>query len=294
MKAQRARRGAHTDGVARAAGAEEAEGALRQRPSHLRWWHEVLYIVAFYGVYTAVRDTQGSAGGGTTGTSAVIAYHHARGVIRVERDLWIYREQQIQRFLLHHLGSLTTPFFDFWNVWYGSAHFLVTAAVGVWLFRRDPGRYTLWRNTLAVTTALALIGFAAYPLMPPRLLDFPFHNIAAHRPYGFVDTLARYGGSWSFGSGAVEKVSNQFAAMPSLHIGWSVCCTLAVFPRCRRWWTRALAVVYPLLTLLCIVVTANHFFLDAVGGLVVLGGGVALARPLTEFVHVRRSRPALR
>lgn len=258
----------------------------------LRWWREVLYVAGFYGIYTAIRDTQGSAGGGTTGTSAVVAYHHARGVIRVERDLWLYHEQQIQHFFLHHLGALTTPFFDFWNLWYGSAHFVVTFAVMLWLFRRDPGRYTLWRNVLAVTTALALIGFATYPLMPPRLLDFPFHNIAPHPPYRFVDTLAHYGGSWSFGSGAVEKVSNQFAAMPSLHIGWSTWCTLAVYPRCRRWWTRTLAIAYPFLTLFCIVVTANHFLIDAVGGLIVLAAGIAIGRPLTRLVHTRHTRTA--
>jgi hypothetical protein len=258
----------------------------------LRWWREIIYILAFYGMYTVIRDTQGSAGGGTGGRSAVIAYHHARAVIHLERDLWLYHEQQIQRFFLHHLGGMTDPFVDFWNVWYGSAHFVVTAAVGIWLFRRDPGRYTLWRNTLAAMTALALIGFATYPLMPPRLLDFPFPNVAGHTPFGFVDTLAKYGGSWSFGSGAMEKVSNQFAAMPSLHIGWSVWCALVVFPRCRRWWTRTLAVAYPVLTLLCIVVTANHFLIDAVGGLVILAGGIILARPLTRLVHGRRVAPA--
>ena len=274
--------------------ADPAPGAgrpARTADAGLRWWREAIYIAVFYGIYTAIRDTQGSAGGGTSGRAAVIAYHHARAVIHLERDLWIYHEQQIQAFLLHHLGSLTTPFFDVWNLWYGSAHFVVTAAVVIWLFRRDPGRYTLWRNTLAVTTALALVGFATYPLMPPRLLDFRFADIGPHRAYGFVDTLAHYGGSWSFGSGAVEKVSNQFAAMPSLHIAWSTWCTLAVWPHCRRWWTRTLAVLYPWLTLLCVVVTANHYFLDAIGGLVILGAGVALARPMTRLVH-GRLRPA--
>jgi hypothetical protein len=274
--------------------AEEARPAdtagPRPVPPTLRWWREILYIGAFYGVYTLVRDTQGSAGGGTTGRAAVMAYHHARGVIRVERDVWLYHEQQIQAFFLHHLGGLTHPFFYVWNVWYGAAHFMVTAAVGIWLFRRDPGRYTLWRNVLAVTTALALIGFATFPLMPPRLLDFPFPDIPHHASYGFVDTLARFGGSWSFGSGTMEKISNQFAAMPSLHIAWATWCTLAVFPRCRHWWTRTLAVAYPIATLLCVVVTANHFVLDAVGGLVILGGGVLVARPLTRLVHGRLAR----
>ncbi|HVM67250.1 MAG TPA: phosphatase PAP2 family protein, partial [Acidimicrobiales bacterium] len=117
-----------------------------------RWWREVLYIAVFYGIYTAIRDTQGSAGGGTNGTSAVVAYHHARQVIHAERDLLLYHEQQLQHFFIAHLGSLTRPFFQFWDLWYGSAHFLVTIAVAIWLFRRDPARYTLMRNVFAATT----------------------------------------------------------------------------------------------------------------------------------------------
>jgi len=255
-----------------------------------RWWREVLYILAFYGGYTAIRDTQGSAGGGTNGTAAVVAFHHALQVIHAERDLLIYHEQQIQHFLIDHLGSSTRPFFQFWDLWYGSAHFIVTIAVAIWLFRRDPERYTLWRNILAVTTLLALIGFASYPLMPPRLLDFRFANIGPHRVYGFVDTLTRYGGSWSFDSHTMQKVSNQFAAMPSLHIAWSAWCTAAVYPSCKRWWTKALAIAYPIITLLCIVVTANHFFLDAAGGLLILGLAVAIATPITHRVSAWTAR----
>jgi hypothetical protein len=257
-----------------------------------RWWREVLYIAAFYGVYTAIRDTQGSAGGGTNGTSAVVAYHHARQVIHAERDLLLYHEQQIQHFFITHLGSLTRPFFQFWDLWYGSAHFVVTIGVAIWLFRRDPARYTVWRNVFAVTTALALVGFAAYPLMPPRLLDFPFPNIALHAPYGFVDTLARYGGSWSFDSHTMQKVSNQFAAMPSLHIAWAAWCAAAVLPYCRHWWTRALVLCYPLVTLMAIVVTANHFFFDALGGLFILGLAVAIAVPLTHRLSAWSARRA--
>ena len=267
-------------GAAREATSPPPPAGAAPRP---RWWREALYAAAFYGVYTLVRDTQGSAGGGTNGTSAVVAYHHARQVIHAERDLLLYHEQQLQHFLIHHLGSLTRPFFQFWDLWYGSAHFVVTIAVAIWLFRRDPGRFALWRNILAVTTGLALVGFAAYPLMPPRLLDFPFPDIGPHPAYGFVDTLARYGGSWSFDSHTMQKVSNQFAAMPSLHVAWSLWCTAALYPRCKRRWTKALAIAYPIVTLLCIVITANHFFLDAAGGLLIFGLGVVIATPLTRW-----------
>ena len=242
--------------------------------SRLRWWREVLYIAAFYGVYTAIRDTQGSAGGGAHAPSAT-ALRHAKDVIKIERHLLIFHEHQIQHFFIAHLSSFTAPFFQFWDLWYGTAHFVVTAGVVIWLFRRQPGRYQYWRNTLAILTALALVGFAAFPLMPPRLLPYV--------PYGFVDTLARYGGSWSFDSGAMTHVSNQFAAMPSLHIGWSTWCALCIYPACRRAWTKALTVAYPIVTLFCIVVTANHYFLDALGGLLILALGMGIARPVTEI-----------
>jgi membrane-associated phospholipid phosphatase len=87
-------------------------------------------------------------------------------------------------------------------------------------------------------------------------------------------------------------LANQFAAMPSLHIGWSLWCATAVYPKARRWWTKALAVAYPIITLLCIVITANHFFLDALGGLLIFSLGVLIATPLTRWVQdwlVRRA-----
>jgi PAP2 superfamily protein len=253
------------------------EGA-RPRVLAPRWWREVLYILAFYAVYTAIRDTQGSAGRGQTAPSAT-AFRHARDVIRIEHDLVLFHEQQIQHFFLVNLSSVTSRFFQFWNLWYGSAHFVVTAAVVIWLFRRRSDHYAYWRNALAITTGLALVGFSVFPLMPPRLLPF--------QPYGFVDTLARYGGSWSFDSGAMNKVSNQFAAMPSLHIGWSLWCAFALYPACRRRWTKALAALYPVVTLFCIVVTANHYFLDAVGGAAIFAAGALAARPLTTWMHRR-------
>src|SRR5438874_10427812 len=120
-------------------------------------------------------------------------------------------------------------------------------------------------------TGLALVGFALVPLMPPRLLT----------DHGFVDTLKQVGGLWSFDSGAMSKVSNQYAAMPSLHFGWSSWCACVLWPALRRPWAKVVVAAYPLLTLFAIVVTANHFFLDAVGGAVVFGAGYLMARAFT-------------
>jgi hypothetical protein len=238
----------------------------------LRFWRELFYVVVFYGIYTVIRDTQGSHA-----VSSGRALANAKQVIRLERSIGIFHERAVQHaFASQHL------FLRFCGVFYGSAHFVVTAVALIWLFRKMPARYALWRNALAITTALALIGFATYPLMPPRLLPAGYH---------FVDTLKTVGGLWSFDSGAMQKVSNQYAAMPSLHFAWSSWCAFVLWPGLRRGWSRALAVAYPLLTLFAIVVTANHFFLDAVAGALALTIGYLLARVVTQWFA--RRHPAL-
>jgi hypothetical protein len=216
----------------------------------------VLYILAFYGVYSVIRNTQGSAT-----VSAAHAFNNARHVIRFEQALGIFHEEAVQEAFLGWRA-----FIQFWNLFYGTFHFVVTVVALVLLFRRFPARYPRWRNTLAATTGLALVGFATYPLMPPRLLP---------AAYGFVDTLKVYGGLWSFDSGPVAQVSNQYAAMPSLHFAWSMWSALVLFPMLGRTWSRAVVALYPLTTLFAIVVTANHYVLDAAGGALVLAVGAA-------------------
>ncbi|MDP9403009.1 MAG: polyprenyl synthetase family protein [Actinomycetota bacterium] len=247
-------------------GAGTASRSGRHHPTHgLRWWREVLYVLAFYGVYTFIRNE------GVATDSRLEAFRNARQVIRIERLLGTFHEETVQDWFLPWPG-----FISFWNIFYGTAHFVVTVVALVYLFRRMSHRYPLWRNTLACTTGLALVGFAFYPLMPPRLLP---------AGYGFVDTLRVVGGLWSFESGAVAKVSNQYAAMPSLHFAWSSWCAFVLVPACRRRPTRALMAAYPFLTLFAIVVTANHYWLDAAGGAAVLATGFLLGRALTRALE---------
>jgi hypothetical protein len=103
-----------------------------------------------------------------------------------------------------------------------------------------------------------------------------------HHDYGFVDTLAKDPAFWSFNSGAVNKISNQFAAMPSVHCCWALWCACALVPRVKHVWVKVLAVIYPITTVTVIVVTANHYFLDAVGGFFVFGVGYVAARVFTR------------
>jgi hypothetical protein len=263
----------------RAGGEASPEGAPptlapAPRPAGLRFWKELLYVLIFYGIYTVIRDTQGQAS-----VSQQHAFHNAQRVIHAERAMWIFHEADIQhRFLSWHwlIRSL--------DVFYGSAHFIITAVALIWLFRKMPQRYPLWRNTLALTTALALVGFAFFPLMPPRLLSGYSGYFGPH----FADTLRTVGGLWNFDSGTMQKLSNQYAAMPSLHFAWSSWCVCVLWPGIRNRAGRVLLICYPLATLFCIVVTGNHYFLDAVGGAAVLAVGYALACALARVTPTRR------
>jgi PAP2 superfamily len=247
------------------------------RRPRLHWYTEALAILAVYLVYTAIRNTFGSA---TVGPEH--AFNNARHVIDFERDLGMFVEEGFQDVFIGH-----KLFLQFWNVFYGTFHFLVTIFALIWTYRRFPERYPLWRNTIIFTTLLGLIGFALFPLMPPRLLDDcgPFGACAS---YGFVDTLAVYGGLWSFDSGAMQGLSNQYAAMPSLHFAWSTWCFLVLYRYLPNRPARIAIALYPWLTLFGIVVTANHYWLDAVGGALALAVGYGLARGVQALVTWRR------
>ena len=257
----------------------------------LRWWREAVYVGAFYLVYSTIRNQFGSAA-----VSTVTAFRHARHVITIERSLGLFFEPRLQRLFVRSTGNGVHFAFagarellEFWNVFYGTFHFVVTAVVLIWLFRRFPRDYPTWRNTLAFTTALALLGFSLYPLMPPRLLaDCGIYG-ACHHQFTFVDTLDRVGGLWSFDSGTMQSISNQYAAMPSLHFAWSSWCFFVLFPRLKRPWAKALIAIYPWMTLWVIVVTANHYWLDAAGGALIFAVGYFLGSRLAAFTARRQT-----
>ena len=242
--------------------------------TRLHWWKEVILVLLFYGVYSLTRNTQGSKRVG-----AMQAFHNALRLIRVERGMGMFHEESVQQLFLPYHG-----FIQFWNVYYGLFHFVITLAGLVWCYRVMPHRYPRLRNTLLATTGLALIGFALFPLMPPRLLPVRF---------GFVDTLRSYGGLWSFDSGPIAKASNQYAAMPSLHFGWSAWCTVVLWPWARSRPRKALLLLYPLLTTFAIVVTGNHYVLDAAGGVVILAFGhrIGLLLARSGWFDLRRRPP---
>jgi hypothetical protein len=289
----------------------EPAGSRQDRSPRLRWWRELTYIVLVYVAYSAVRNQFGSGAGGSVDPDP--AFHHAEAVIQVQRNMGLYFENRLQDW---YLGLPLDGLIRVWNIYYGVLHFVVAAAALVILFRKAPERYRVWRNTLAFTTMLALVGFASFSLMPPRLLDDPgiyggcqvYADItpdaleadgvdtgeAPCDEFGYVDTVAEFGGWASFGSEEMAKVSNQYAAMPSMHIGWSTWCAFVLAPLARRRWLRWLAISYPVLTLFDIIVTGNHYWIDGLGGLAGLTVGYLIARTTTDWWEARRGAIAPR
>lgn len=245
------------------------------------WILEVLAGIAIYLTYDWFRDQ-------VSGVSAD-AYRHAVQIVDAEKFLGLYHEYSIQQAFLG-----LDWFMSFWNIWYGTIHFVMPLVVLVWLYRKLPARYVRWRNTMVLMLGVSILAFWAYPLMPPRLMPTRF---------GFVDTAADF---FNFGpqvrvhlgpdgqpsAAAVRTYGNLFAAMPSLHVGWSTWTVLAVWPLLRRTWAKVLWVLYPVSIFFCIVVTANHWILDAVGGWVVLAVGYLGARGIEWTLSRRRRRLA--
>jgi hypothetical protein len=226
----------------------------RQPQVRLRLWFELALLASCYFAYSTIRNA--------VPEHEVAAQAHARTIWAIEKSLGIAVEQSIN----HSINSITWLIVAM-NYYYATLHFLVTFAVMVWLYRSQPGRFAVFRATLLITTGIALVVFYLYPLAPPRLMT------GGH----FEDTVVLHQTWGSFASPSVASASNQFAAMPSMHFGWSAWCGIAIALCARRTWVRVLGALYPLATLVVIVATGNHYWLDAVGGGLALAAGAGIA-----------------
>ncbi|MEU0943830.1 phosphatase PAP2 family protein [Streptomyces canus] len=238
----------------------ETPGTEEVPQTRLRWWTELPLILLVYACYSAGRLL---ARGDVTG-----AVDHGLAILKVEKVLHLNAEHPLNR-LFTSQTWIGVPA-DFW---YASLHYLVTPAVLIWLFRSHAVHYRAARTWLMTSTFMGLIGFTLLPTCPPRLLS------ASH---GFVDTMAQYSSyGWWGGEASAPRgmggMTNQYAAMPSLHVGWALWCGVMLWRYGRTRTTRAAAVAYPLITTLVVMGTANHYFLDAVAGAVVMGLGFLLA-----------------
>ncbi|MEU3826852.1 hypothetical protein GT045_25245 [Streptomyces sp. SID486] len=243
--------------VPRAVTGEGRGGPLSRlrRPGRPRLWFEILLIAVSYWTYSLIRNA--------VPEQRAAALRNADWIRRVEHALGIGVEQSIN----HAVNSVNWLIVGM-NYYYATLHFVITLGVLVWLYRWHPGRYAATRLVLFATTGVALLGYYLFPLAPPRLTGGG----------DFVDTVTVHHTWGSMASGDLKHMSNQYAAMPSMHIGWSLWCGLTIFALATVPWVRVLGLLYPAATLLVIVATANHFWLDAVGGVLCLAFGFAPAR----------------
>jgi membrane-associated phospholipid phosphatase len=239
-------------------------------PAHREWprlvlWatSQILLFLALFQAYKMVRKT-------FITRAESVAYDNALDILRYQGNLGLNFELDWQRWVLDQ-GSLIKVFNNIYAYYmYG---FYACAII---LLVLAPWRYRYFRRVFIISMLVALPWYVIYPLAPPRFMQ----------PYGwpFVDTLAVYGPNYFSESGLVT--ANRFAAMPSMHCGWTMIAGMMIAAALPwRWLGRGIGLFLTLLLPVTVIVTGNHYWLDVVGGWVVVAISLAvnylLPYPLT-------------
>ncbi|MEV0274311.1 phosphatase PAP2 family protein [Hamadaea sp. NPDC050747] len=197
------------------------------------------------------------------GKDPASAFAHARTLRAVERTLHVDVEPAANRWLTGH------PDFIQPAVIYYRSYYVVVLGVLVWTYLRHSEVFRRIRRALVAMTILVLPVFWALPMAPPRLV-LP----------GVVDIVAEYDPLWGPATRDPNDDHNHFSAMPSLHVAWSLWCAYAVWSALRvrrpRW--ALLAWLFPVLMIVVVVTTANHYVLDVVGSFVLVTCSVGVSR----------------
>jgi hypothetical protein len=215
-------------------------------------WLEIALIALGYYLYTLTRLAAPS--------HEAAAQQRGHDILHVEHYLGLNFEHTFN----HWVYGVRWLAFSM-NVYYGTIHFIAPIVLLIWVYIKFPDRYRTVRTVMIAMTLLALFGFYFYSLAPPRLLhggDF-IDTFKLLNPWG-------QSASTSDGVAGLGSSTNEYAAMPSLHIGWSTWCALVVAHLAQRKWVKALGILYPFCTFAVIIGTGNHYVMDAVFGLVVL------------------------
>jgi hypothetical protein len=237
-------------------------GPGRNRRVSLAWPRlpaaaEVAIVAAGYAGYAVVRLA--------VRASRPAAVAHAAGLWRAER--WLHLDVEAS---LNHLAAARPVLAETAGYYYGLAHFIVTPLVLAWLWLRRPAAFGPLRSALVLATTGANVLFWTWPVAPPRFA-VP----------GMADVLVRHRILGAGDAHGPDSLVNLYAAMPSLHVAWAAWCAAAVVIATRGGW-RHLAWLYPAATTVVVLATANHFVLDAVGGLAVTALGMLAARAATR------------
>jgi membrane-associated phospholipid phosphatase len=235
------------------------------RPS---WWkggiRESTLVLFIYAAYTLIQDGLPD--------KEILAFRNAYNLIDLETRLKIFRELSVQSWFLRSDFMVQLV-----NALYTVLFFPVLISFGIWTYKRHRQEYLVARNALFISAVLGFPSFVFFPLAPPRLLP----NL------GFVDTLVKYQLVNVNTSSLPSAMVNQYAAMPSFHMAWALLVGIATFRIAKTWWLKLAGILLPLLMLVTIVSTANHFILDAIAGSVIAGLSYGLALLFAKWMKHR-------
>jgi hypothetical protein len=241
--------------MAAADGATARSGSAAQTRRPSRWRgaaREILLVLAGVLVYFGVR--------GVAVTDAQEALDHALDLVALEKALGLYVEPSLQTLML---GS--DWLVDVMNWIYIWGHWPVIVVVLLWLFFAHPAGYRRTRNAMLISGGVGLVIFAAFPVAPPRLAGL-----------GLIDTVTEHSSAYRVLQ--PPAFVNQYAAMPSLHVGWDLLMGLAVYTYARHVAVRIAGLALPVLMVSSVLLTANHYVIDAAVGAVLVLASMAAAR----------------
>jgi membrane-associated phospholipid phosphatase len=217
-----------------------------ERIARPNWRHTLVEVVLILFVTMAYFLTRGLIRGREGG-----AVDHANKLLGIENALHLNPERPIQHFTLHHEWLLQIA-----NNFYLYAHLPVLIGVAVWLYVARPWAYPWFRNAFLISALFGLSMYVLLPVAPPRFMP------------GFVDTMALYG--FNVDGSAAGPLYNPYAAMPSLHVGWSLLAGIALIACARSWWLKAAGGALPILMTFAVIMTGNHYLLDVIAGAAVV------------------------
>lgn len=218
---------------------------------------------AAYGAYSLVR--------GLVAGDAAAAFQHARELIQVERTVHLFVEPSIQAW-----ASGSHLLMDFSSWLYVNSQTTIAVVALVYLYLRHNHSFYFVRNMFAIAMLIALVGYAAFPTAPPRFLP----------EWGFVDTVSNLTGvriETAHGGGATGALTNLYAAVPSMHVAFSLMIGWPLASLSRSRLGTVLWRLYPVLIAFVIIATANHFIIDALLGALTAGVSALGARRLGQM-----------
>ena len=205
------------------------------------------------------------------------AVRNAANIIDIERTLGFFWEPDLHAAILDYRALV-----QLFNGIYFWLDFPVIVGVGLWMYFVHRHQYTVARDAVLASGAIALVVYHLFPVAPPRLLP-------PGAEYGFVDTVNRYS-NFSYQAQSAQPFVNPYAAVPSLHFGWQLLVGGVLIWTTKNLWLRAFGAFMPVGQLAAVVFTANHYILDAMAGAVVALMGLLLAMALQQwgYAGIRR------